>query len=49
MNKIENIGVLLKLARLKVDVGPVKDKLLRPDFNFAFVKDLKYEKEEFYF
>ena len=49
VNKIENIGVLLKLARLKVDVGPVKDKLLRPDFNFAFVKDLKYEKEEFYF
>lgn len=48
VNKIENVGILLKLARQKVEVGPIKDKLLRPDFNFAFVKDLKYEKEEFY-
>lgn len=48
VNKIENIGILLKLARLKVDVGPIKDKLLRPDFNFALTRDLAYDKEEFY-
>lgn len=48
VNRIENIGILLKLARLKIEVGPIKDKLLRPDFNFAMAKDLLYEKEEFY-
>jgi NAD(P)H-nitrite reductase large subunit len=48
VNKIENIGTLLKLARFKVDVSPIKDDLLRPDFNFSFTKDLKYEKEAFY-
>ena len=48
VKKIENIGILLKLARLKVDVSGIKDKLLRPDFNFAFTKDLQYDKEEVY-
>lgn len=46
--RIENIGILLKLAKLHVDVTAIKDKLLRPDFNFAVTKDLKYEKEDFY-
>jgi len=48
VKKIENIGILLKLARLKVDVSGIKDKLLRPDFNFALTKDLQYEKEAVY-
>lgn len=48
VNKIENIGILLKLARLKIDVSPIKDKLLRPDFNFALTRGLVYDKEEFY-
>ncbi len=48
VNRIENIGILLKLAKLKVDVCSVKDDLLRTDFNFSFIKDLKYDKEEFY-
>ena len=48
VNKIENIGVLLKLARAKADVSSIKGKLLHPDFNFAMTKDLQYEKEEFY-
>ncbi|MDO8748741.1 MAG: FAD-dependent oxidoreductase [Candidatus Omnitrophota bacterium] len=48
VKKIENIGILLKLARLKVDVSGIKDKLLRPDFNFSFTKDLQYDKEEVY-
>ncbi len=48
VKKIENIGILLKLARLKVDVSGIKDKLLRPDFNFAFTRDLQYDKEEVY-
>ena len=48
VKKIENIGILLKLARLKVDVSSIKDKLLRPDFNFALTKDLQYEKEAVY-
>src|SRR3989338_473207 len=48
VNKIENIGILLKLAKLKVDVSTIKDTLLRSDFNFSVTKDLHYEKEEFY-
>lgn len=48
VSKIENIGILLKLAKLKVDVSTIKDALLQPDFNFSLTKDLKYEKEEFY-
>ena len=48
VNKIENIGVLLKLARSKADVSSIKGKLLDPDFNFAVTKDLLYDKEEFY-
>lgn len=48
VSKIENIGILLKLAKLKIDVSTIKDALLRPDFNFSLTKDLKYEKEEFY-
>lgn len=48
VKKIENIGILLKLARLKVDISGIKDKLPRPDFNFAFTKDLQYDKEEVY-
>lgn len=48
VSSIENIGILLKLAKLKVDVSAIKDRLLRPDFNFSVTKDLHYEKEEFY-
>lgn len=48
VSRIENIGILLKLAKLKVDVRTIKSKLLRPDFNFVATRDLKYEKEEFY-
>lgn len=48
VSRIENIGILLKLAKLKVDVRTIKSKLLRPDFNFAATRDLLYEKEEFY-
>jgi len=48
VKQIENIGILLKLAKLKVDVSEIRDKLLRPDFNFALTRDLGYEKEEFY-
>ena len=47
-SRIENIGILLKLAKLKVDVSTIKDKLLKADFNFSVTKDLQYEKEEFY-
>lgn len=48
VRKVENIGVLLRLSRLRVDAAGIKDILLRPDFNFSAVKDLAYEKEEFY-
>lgn len=48
VKKIENIGILLKLARLKVDVSSIKEALLRPDFNFSLTKDLHYDKEEVY-
>ena len=30
VSSIENIGILLKLAKLKVDVSAIKDRLLRP-------------------
>lgn len=48
VKRIENIGILLKLARLRTDISAIKDKLLRPDFNFSMTRDLGYEKEEFY-
>jgi NAD(P)H-nitrite reductase large subunit len=48
VSSIENIGILLKLAKFKVDVSAIKDRLLRADFNFSVTKDLHYEKEEFY-
>lgn len=48
VKRIENIGILLKLARLRVDISAIKDKLLNPDFNFSLTRDLGYEKEEFY-
>lgn len=48
VKRIENIGILLKLAKLRVDVSRIKDRLLRPDFNFSMTRDLGYEKEEFY-
>ena len=48
VKRVENIGILLKLAKLRVDVSAIKDKLLNPDFNFAMTWDLGYEKEEFY-
>ncbi len=47
-SRIENIGILLKLAKLKIDVSTIKDTLLKADFNFSVTKDLQYEKEEFY-
>lgn len=48
VKRVENVGILLKLARLRVDVSRIKDRLLRPDFNFSMTRDLGYEKEEFY-
>lgn len=48
VNKIENIGVLLKLARSKADVSSIKEKLLHPDFNFAVTKDLLDDNENTY-
>lgn len=48
VNRVENIGILLKLAKLKVDVSSLRDKLLEPSFNFAYVKDLGYEKDNIY-
>lgn len=48
VEKVENIGILLKLARLRVDVSQIKDKLLDASFNFAYVKGLNYEKDNIY-
>lgn len=48
VKKVENIGILLKLARLRIDVSSIKDKLLDPSFNFAHTKDMDYEKDNVY-
>ena len=45
---IKNSGIFLRLIKEKIDISSIKDKLLKENFGYPFVKDLLKEKEVIY-